>query len=62
MFAFPLFAINVIIFLAIDHSHLKIFTRVVPLFLYCYAWGVQPAKREEDWGRGLLGCVAIRCA
>ena len=27
-----------------------------PPFLYCYAWGVQPAKREEDLGRGLLGC------
>ena len=20
-----------------------------PPFLYCYAWEVQPAKREEDW-------------
>ena len=27
-----------------------------PHFLYCSAWGVQPAKCEEDWGRGLLGC------
>ena len=35
-----------------------------PPYLYRYAWGVQPAKREEDWGRGLLGfvVVAIRCA
>ena len=23
-------------------------------FLYCYVWGVQPAKCEEDWGRGVL--------
>ena len=21
-----------------------------PPFLYCYVWGVQPAKREEGWG------------
>ena len=33
-----------------------------PPFLFCYALGVQPVKREEDWGRSLLGCVAIRCA
>ena len=33
-----------------------------PPFIYRHARGVQPAKREEDWGRGLLGCVAIRCA
>ena len=29
-------------------------------FLYCYGW-VQPAKREEDCGWGLLGCIATRC-
>ena len=32
-----------------------------PPFLNCYAWGVQPAKHEEDWGRGLLGCATIHC-
>ena len=31
-------------------SHFKVFTRVVPPFLYCYAWELQPSKREEDSG------------
>ena len=31
-----------------NRSHAKVFTRVVPPFLYCY----------YAWGRGLLGCVA----
>ena len=47
---------------SISRSHFKVFYTSSPPFLYCYAWGVQPAKREEDWGRGLLGCVATRCA
>ena len=43
-------------------THFKNVTRVgSPLLLYRYAWGVQPERREEDWGRGLLGSVAIRC-
>ena len=45
--------------MAIDRSHFKVFTRVIRRpFLYRYAWGVQPAKREEDGGRGLLGCCS----
>ena len=41
----------------IDPSHFKVFTRVVPLLSTVMRGGVQPAKREEDWGWGLLGCV-----
>ena len=42
---------------------LSFFTRVVPLFSIVIGGEFrEPANIEEDWGRGLIGCVAIRCA
>ena len=47
----------------IDRSHFKGFTRVVPLFsiVVCGELSRRSVKKNA-WGRGLLGCAAIRCA
>ena len=45
-----------------DRSHVKAFTRVVSLFSIVMRgeFGRRSVKKT-DWGRGLLGCVGIRC-
>ena len=48
--------------LYIDHSHFKVFTRVVPLFSIAMRGEFsQRSLKKTAWGRGLLRCVAISC-